>query len=65
MYKCIRTIAKARYNAHSEPLFYELKILPFPDLILHQKLSFMHSIDFRYAPPSFFMDPVFPRNFDI
>ena len=27
--KCIRTIAKARYNAHSEPIFYESKILPF------------------------------------
>ena len=63
--KCIRTIAKARYNAHSEPLYYELKILPFTDLILHQKLSFMHSIAFSYAPPSFYMDPVFPRNSDI
>ena len=28
-FKCIRTIAKARYNAHSGPIFYELKILPF------------------------------------
>ena len=62
--RCIRTIAKSRYNAHSEPLFYELKILPFPDLILHQKLSFMHSIAFSYAPLSFFMDPMFPRNLD-
>ena len=58
--KCIRTIAKARYNAHYEPLFYELKILPFTDLILHQKLLFMHSIAFSYAPPSFYMDQCSP-----
>ena len=42
--QCIRIINKSRYNSHSEPLFYASKILPLEDLILQQKLLFMHSL---------------------
>ena len=38
----IRLITKSKYNAHTQPLFYSTGILPFPELILQQKLQFMH-----------------------
>ena len=63
--RCIRIIFNAKYNAHPEPLFSKLKILPLADLILHQNLSFMHSIEYGYAPTSFYIDPMFPKNLNI
>jgi len=63
--RCIRTICNARYNAHSEPLFQTLKILPFPNLIIQQRLNFMHSIEYLYAPNSFYSLSIFPKNLDI
>ena len=63
--RCIRTICKAKYNAHTEPLFFSLKILPLPDLIIHQKLQFMHSIEYSYAPSSFFSPTLFQKNLDL
>ena len=42
--QCIRIINKAKYNAHTEPLFFSSNILPFPDLITLNKLLFMHPI---------------------
>ena len=51
--QCIRSISNAKYNAHTDPLFSSFDILPFPDLIEHEKLKFMHSVVFNYAPASF------------
>jgi hypothetical protein len=39
--KAIRIVADAAYNAHTEPLFKKLNILPIKDLILFFKLQFM------------------------
>ena len=51
--KAIRLIANAPYNAHTTPLFIQLKILPFDKIITKNILLFMHSIKFGYAPHSF------------
>jgi hypothetical protein len=51
--KALRIITKSAYNAHTDPLFLQCKILPFDKLILQSKLLFMHSIDYNYAPHSF------------
>jgi hypothetical protein len=51
--KAIRLITKSKYNAHTAPLFLELKILPFDKIIKQGKLIFMHSINFQYAPKAF------------
>jgi hypothetical protein len=40
-------------NAHTNLLFYINNILPFEKLIPQNKLLFMHSIAYDYAPPSF------------
>ena len=42
--QCLRTICNAKFNAHSEPLFYNSDILPIKDLIWQQKLLFLHPI---------------------
>ncbi len=49
----IRTITKSSYNAHTEPLFQQLNILPLEKIILHAKLTFMHSVYYEYSPTSF------------
>jgi len=51
--KAIRIITNSPYNAHTNPLFSELNILPFNSLIKLAQLSFMHSIAYNYAPKSF------------
>jgi hypothetical protein len=51
--KAIRIMTNSTYNAHTMPLFIEQSILPFSKLILQSQLSFMHSIEYKYAPPSF------------
>ena len=51
--QAVRVITKSRYNAHTEPLFYMLEILPLEDLITHQKLTFMHSIAHKYSAVEF------------
>ena len=42
--QCLRTICNAKFNAHSEPLFFNCDILPFKDLIWQQKLLLLHPI---------------------
>ena len=42
--QCIRTLSKSAYNAHTEPLFSNHKILNLYDLIIQQKLKLMHSV---------------------
>ena len=58
----VRIITKAKYNSHSEPLFYKTQILPLCDLITHQKLMFMHAIVHNYSPVTF---PFFNFNLNV
>jgi len=51
--KAIRIVSGAGYSDHTEPLFNELRILPFEKLLLQAKLVFMHSIYYKLSPPSF------------
>ena len=51
--RCIRLISKAKYNAHTDPLYFALNILPIPDLIEQQRLQLMHSLEYEYCPASF------------
>jgi hypothetical protein len=47
--KAIRTITNSAYNAHTNPLFQQLRILPFPSIIKFRKLLFMHSVYNNYC----------------
>ena len=49
----IRIISNAKFNAHTEPLFKTLGILPFLDIIKISNLKFMHSFVFNFLPSSF------------
>ena len=51
--KVIRLITFSHYNAHTEPLFKQLKILPFEKILFESKMKFMHAIYNNIAPPSF------------
>jgi hypothetical protein len=58
--KAIRTITKKNYLAHTDPIFAELKILPFPKLITFTQLKLMHSIVNKYSPKS--LHNIFQQN---
>jgi hypothetical protein len=58
--KAVRIISKSRYLAHTDPIFSEQKILPFPKLINYSQLKLMHSIVYGYCPPS--LRTIFHRN---
>jgi hypothetical protein len=60
--KAIRIMTNSAYNAHTKPLFNQHAILPFEKLILQSQLSFMHAIEYKYAPPSF--SATWPKNQD-
>ena len=49
-----------KYNAYTQPLFYSRGILPLSELILQQKLQFMHLFNHSLLPSSF--DELFLRN---
>jgi len=51
--KAVRIVTNSKYNAHTNPLFFQHKILPFEKIIKMAKLQFMHSIYYEYAPVSF------------
>jgi hypothetical protein len=51
--KAIRIITNSGYNAHTAPLFHSLNILPLAKIITNAKLTFMHTVYYGYAPPSF------------
>jgi hypothetical protein len=51
--KAIRLISNSKYNAHINPLFAENGVLPFDKLITLNRLLFMHSIAYNYAPQTF------------
>jgi len=50
----VRIISRSKYNAHTQALFYSLGILPINDLITQQICHFMHALEYRYLPDSFF-----------
>lgn len=49
----IRQISNSPYNAHTEPIFKNLGILPFTDLIQFSKLQFMQLYSEGFLPPVF------------
>jgi hypothetical protein len=51
--KSIRIITGSGRYAHTEELFLNNRILTFEKIILLNKLLFMHSIAYNYAPQSF------------
>jgi hypothetical protein len=60
--KAIRIMTGSAYNAHTSPLFLQHEILPFDKLVLQSQLSFMHAVEYKYAPPSF--DNIWIKNSD-
>jgi len=46
----IRIISNSKYNAHTEPLFKKLAILPINSLITCTNLKFVHSCIFNHSP---------------
>jgi len=51
--KAIRILSNAGYNAHTQPIFKKMKILPLPDLITFFRLQFMQRFSFGLAPRIF------------
>jgi hypothetical protein len=51
--KAVRLISNSNYNAHSEPLFKSLSILPFNDLIFFFNVQLMQQYNQGFLPPSF------------
>ncbi len=49
----IRILAKKHYNSHAEPLFKQLKILPFDSLILFFNLQIMQKYKQGFLPAAF------------
>jgi hypothetical protein len=60
--KAIRIMTASSYNAHTTPLFIQHGILPFDKLITQAQLTFMHSIEYKYAPSSY--ENIWPKNVD-
>ncbi len=61
--RTIRIISRARYNSHTEPLFYNLRILNVFDLYEYELLQFMHKYVNHELPNSF--SNIFNFNHDI
>ena len=51
--KVIRSIHFAKSRQQVNPIYHELKILPYDSLQKQAKLNFMHAIEYEYAPKSF------------
>jgi hypothetical protein len=49
----IQIITQCQYNEHTTPIFQTLGILPYEKIIEQAKLTFMHSIEYKYSPKSF------------
>jgi hypothetical protein len=58
--KAIRLITSSPNRAFTPPLFHNLNILPFPDILKLHKCLFMHSIEYNYALTSF--HSTWPKN---
>jgi hypothetical protein len=50
--KSIRIITRSKYNEHTTPLFNNLKIMPFDNLVKYTQSLLVHSIIHKYCPPS-------------
>ena len=51
--KAIRSITGSKSRQPSNPLFFDLKILPYNLLQKQARLHFMHSMEYNYAPKTF------------
>jgi hypothetical protein len=51
--KAVRLISNANYNSHSEPLFKNLGILPFQDLVSFFNIQLMQQFNQGFLPASF------------
>ena len=51
--QAIRILGNAKYNAHTEPIFKKLNILPFNDLCVFFKVQFMQRFTNGFLPKSF------------
>ena len=58
--KAVRTITNSTRTAPTLPLFCNLRILPFDELLKLHRSLFMHSIEYNYNLPSF--ENVWPKN---
>ena len=61
--RAIRSINKATYNSHTDPLFRSSQVLKVPDLYLYQSTLFMFDYVNKNLPSSF--NNVFPYNRDV
>ena len=61
--RAIRSINKASYNSHTEPLFSRSQILKLEDLYQYQSILFMYDYANKHLPTSF--NSMFPYNRDI
>jgi len=62
--KCVRNIAGKDYQSHSEPLFKNLNILKFNDLLKYNQYTFMHKLLNCKQPESFDNFFAKPPNFN-
>jgi len=51
--KAVRLIRNSKYNAHTQPIFKKLQILPLPDLISFFRIQFMQKFQFGLLPAAF------------
>ena len=51
--RAVRIINKTKNNAHTQPIFASLNILPLTELINQQKLHLIHAFIHNYLPNSF------------
>ena len=51
--KAIRIVSNSKYNAHCDPIFKEIEILKFEDLVDFFQLCFMHTFHHGKLPKSF------------
>jgi len=51
--KAIRTICKMKYNAHTQPLFKQLRILTVPDILTRKMYKFFYKYQYNQLPQHF------------
>ena len=59
--KAIRLISKAKYNAHTEPIFKGFSILKLPDLCALSELKFCYKLENKTLP-SYFLSNIFKKH---
>ena len=58
--KAVRLVVNANFNAHTEPLFKELKLLKATDILKLQELRFMFKLE-NHLLPYYFQASMFRR----